>query len=67
VTGVRLSDFWERMDGVLGPAYAQSWAKDTVLAELGSRSVVQALADGEPTVDVWRAVVVHLRLPATHR
>ena len=39
-----------------GETYAESWARDYVLAPLGGRTVVQALADGESAKSVWRAV-----------
>ncbi len=39
-----------------GDTYAESWARDYVLAPLGGRTVVQALADGESAKTVWRAV-----------
>jgi hypothetical protein len=55
------------MDEQLGAAYARSWAADVVLAELGGRTVEQALADGEAAKDVWRGVVAHLGLPASRR
>ncbi len=51
----------------LGTAYAESWAHDQVIPELGGRTVDQALAAGEPAKDVWRAVVRHLGLPASER
>lgn len=51
----------------LGPSYAETWARYTVLAELGGRTVDQALADGEPAKDVWRAVHAHLDLPPAKR
>jgi hypothetical protein len=54
---VRLTDFWYRMTQVFGDAYARSVAEDQVLATLGGRTVEQALAAGEETVTVWRAVV----------
>jgi hypothetical protein len=54
---VRLTDFWERMSVAFGTAYARSVAADQVLATLGGRTVDQALAAGEETVVVWRAVV----------
>ena len=44
-------------DRVLGPTYADSYARDQVLATLGGRTVVQALADGDDAKSVWRAVV----------
>jgi Protein of unknown function (DUF3046). len=53
---VRLTDFWDRMRRQFGETYAESWARDFVIAELGHRTVVQALADGESAKDVWRAV-----------
>jgi hypothetical protein len=54
---VRLTDFWERLDTAFGPGYATSVATDQVLPQLGGRTIVQALAAGEETVAVWRAVV----------
>lgn len=51
----------------LGESYAPTWARYTVLAELGGRTVEQALADGESAKDVWRAVHAHLDLPASQR
>lgn len=39
-----------------GDAYAESWARDYVLAPLGGRTVEQALADGIGAKEVWRAV-----------
>jgi hypothetical protein len=64
---VRLTDFWDRMNRVFGPAYAESWARDVVLRELGGRSVHQALAEGEDTKDVWRAVCAVVEVPASER
>jgi hypothetical protein len=64
---VRLTEFWQRMDDELGVAYSRSWATDTVLSELGGRSVVLALSQGESVKDVWRAVAAHLELPASRR
>lgn len=51
----------------LGEGYAESWAHDTVIAELDSRTVEQALAQGDQAKDVWRAVVVALELPQSER
>jgi len=36
---VRLTAFWERMNAQFGEAYAQSVAKDYVLAGLGGRTI----------------------------
>jgi hypothetical protein len=60
---VRLTEFWQRMEAELGPTYARSWAHDVVVPGLGGRTVEQALAQGEETKVVWRAVAAHLELP----
>jgi hypothetical protein len=61
---VRLTEFWRRMEERFGAVYARSFAADMVLATLGSRTVDQALAEGESVKDVWRAVCAHLETPA---
>jgi hypothetical protein len=53
---VRLTDFWARLEEAFGPTYAGSLAADQVLSQLGGRTVAQALAEGEQTVVVWRAI-----------
>jgi hypothetical protein len=55
------------MEQVLGTGYYRSWAQDHVLPELGSRTVNQALAQGEDTKAVWMAVYANLGLPPSHR
>jgi hypothetical protein len=54
---VRLTDFWARLEQAFGPAYAHSFAADHAFAELGGRTIDEAIAQGEETVTVWRAVV----------
>ncbi|CAB4835362.1 MAG: DUF3046 domain-containing protein [Actinomycetes bacterium] len=58
-----LADFWERMDTVLGPVYARSWANDFVLAGIGL-TVVQAIAAGVETREIWRAVCAATEVPS---
>ena len=53
---MRLTEFWRRMRAHFGESYADSWARDYVLAPLEGRTVDQALADGESAKTVWRAV-----------
>jgi hypothetical protein len=60
---MRLTEFWRRMEDRFGPVYARSFAADMVLATLGSRTVEQALAEGDSAKDVWRAVCAHLETP----
>ena len=66
---MRLTDFWARLEQVFGPGYAMSVAADQVLPQLGGRTIQQALASGEQTVTVWRAVVAAYpeRVPGTLR
>ncbi|GAA0220862.1 DUF3046 domain-containing protein [Actinomadura nitritigenes] len=61
---MRLTVFWDRMNQQFGEAYAQSVAKDYVMAELGGRTIEQALADGEPAKRVWQAVVATFDVPS---
>lgn len=60
---MRLTVFWDKMNRQFGEAYAQSVAKDQVLAELGGRTVEQALAEGEPAKRVWHAVCAGFEVP----
>ena len=60
---MRLTVFWDRMRQQFGEVYADSVAKDHVLAELGGRTIEQALADGEPAKKVWEAVVATFDVP----
>jgi hypothetical protein len=60
---VRLTEFWAKMREQFGDVYAQSVAQDYVLAALGSRTVNQALADGEEVKVVWHAVCEAFRVP----
>jgi hypothetical protein len=64
---VRLTAFWERMNAQFGEAYAQSVAKDYVLAGLGGRTVERALANGEDVKTVWRAVCEAFNVPDSQR
>jgi hypothetical protein len=52
-----LTDLWARLEQTFGSGYAASVAHDQVLSQLGGRTINQAIADGEETVLVWRAVV----------
>ena len=63
---VRLTDFWERMDEVFGPAYSRSWAHDMVLPRLGL-TAEQAICVGIDTKDIWRAVCDFTDVPGTLR
>jgi hypothetical protein len=60
---VRLTAFWDLMRAQFGDAYAESVAKDYVIAAIGDRTVNQALADGEDVKAVWRGVCEAFHLP----
>ena len=64
---MRLTAFWERMRAQFGDTYAESVAKDYVLASLGGRTVNKALADGEDAKIVWRAVCETFNVPESLR
>ncbi|MFZ0324092.1 MAG: DUF3046 domain-containing protein [Actinomycetes bacterium] len=64
---MRLTEFWRRMHDNLGEGYASSYAHDQVIPGLGGRTVDEALAAGEDTKTVWRAVVAALDLPKSER
>lgn len=67
VGGVRLTVFWERMYARFGDVYADSIARDLVVASLGGRSVVEALDAGVEPGEVWLAVCEALDVPVEQR
>jgi len=64
---VRHTEFWARMQHALGAAYATSWAKQFVMADLDERTAQEALDAGVPPKQVWAAVWCALDLPASER
>ena len=64
---MRLTEFWDRMEAALGPAYARSWAHSHVIAGLEGRTVEEALAQGEDAKRVWYEVWRALELPPRDR
>lgn len=64
---MRLTIFWERMADHFGEVYAESFARDHVMSELGGRTVYQALEEGWEAKDVWRAVCAAVDVPADKR
>lgn len=64
---MRHTEFWDRMNAALGPAYARSWAEQFVIAELGGRTASEALGAGMQPKEVWRAVWSALELPPVDR
>lgn len=64
---MRHTEFWARMDDVLGSAYARSWASSVVIGELGGRTVLEALDAGVTPKEVWAAVWRTLELPVSKK
>ncbi|WP_042414352.1 DUF3046 domain-containing protein [Streptacidiphilus anmyonensis] len=64
---MRLTEFWKRMYAHFGESYAESFATDYVMSELGGRTVHQALDAGWEAKDVWRAVCVSMGVPESRR
>ena len=55
------------MEDALGPSYARVWAREHVIEGLGSKTVVEALDEGQDAKTVWREVWKVLGLPARER
>jgi hypothetical protein len=64
---VRITEFWRRMETQFGSGYADSYARDQVLRELGGRTVHEALRAGDDIKAVWRAVCVAANVPERER
>ena len=61
------TELWERLRHHLGAGYYRVWAAEHNLADLGGRTVVEAIAAGVASKDVWRAAWVALELPPRDR
>lgn len=64
---MRVSEFWSRVDDEFGAAYAQSLARSHVMAALGDRTAVEALASGVPPREVWLALCAAMDVPEDRR
>lgn len=64
---MRLTEFWRLMNAHFGEVYADSFARDHVLGDLGGRTVHEALEAGWEAKDVWRAVCEAMGVPALQR
>lgn len=60
---MRLTHFRELMDTEFGSVRAATLARDHVFAELGGRTVEQALDGGVDPKEVWRAVCREFDVP----
>ena len=64
---MRLTVFWQRMTEHFGAGYAESFACDHVMTELGGRTVHEALDAGWEAKDVWRVVCAVMNVPQQSR
>lgn len=60
---MRETELWARLRGLLGAAYAAAWAESVVHADLGDRTVSQALAAGVEVKRIWRVASASLEVP----
>jgi hypothetical protein len=67
VDGVRLTQFRELMNDEFGPVRAAAVSRDHVLADLGVRTVEQALEAGIDPRKVWLAVCDAYDVPLKRR
>jgi hypothetical protein len=67
VGGVRLTQFRDLMNDEFGPVRAAALARDHVLADLGGRTVEEALEAGVDPRKVWRAVCDAYDVPPVRR
>ncbi|MFF9805065.1 DUF3046 domain-containing protein [Streptomyces coeruleorubidus] len=64
---MRLTVFWQRMAEHFGPAYADTFARDHVMADLGGRTVHEALDAGWDAKEVWQVVCAVMDVPGEKR
>lgn len=64
---MRLTQFRELMDDEFGPARAAAVSRDHVLADLGGRTVEEALEAGIDARRVWLAVCDAYDVPPARR
>lgn len=60
---MRETELWERLTEVLGPVLVRAWAESVVIAELGQRTVADAIAAGLPFKQIWRSAAHVLEVP----
>lgn len=63
LTGVRLTEFHERVVLRFGTTYGSSVLADHVLTGFGGRTADQAIEAGIEPRDVWRALCVDFDVP----
>jgi hypothetical protein len=64
---MRLTVFWQRMAEHFGPGYAETFARDHVMSDLGGRTVQEALDAGWDAKEVWQVVCAVMEVPREKR
>ena len=64
---MRLTQFRELLAEEFGPARAAAMSRDHVFAQLGDRTIEQALEFGFDARDVWKAVCEAYDVPPARR
>lgn len=64
---MREREFWELLEEVFGRSYGRSLSRDQTLTELGGRTVVEAIADGEEPSLVWNVLCDQMDVPDSRR
>jgi hypothetical protein len=67
VVGVRLQEFWSRMERQFGPMRAQSVSRDHVFGPLGGRTAIEAIEAGVPIRTVWLEICKEYDVPPKDR
>jgi hypothetical protein len=67
VVGVRLQEFWSRMEEQFGSMRARTVAGDHVFSTLGGRTAVEAIEAGTPIRTVWLEVCKEYDVPPKDR
>ena len=64
---MRITHFWQLMAEEFGTTRAGSLARDHVFADLGGRTVEQALEAGIDPKEIWRVVCQEFDVPRERR
>ena len=64
---MRNREFWQLVDEVFGSAQGRALARELVLADLGGRTVVEALDAGTEPRTAWHALCDAMEVPESGR
>jgi hypothetical protein len=67
VVGVRLQEFWSRMEQQFGSMRAQTVARDHVFGRFDGRTAVEAIDAGVPIRTVWLEICKEYEVPPKDR